>query len=730
MSTPKIQTLLETGINAHKLGALTDAEIIYKEILELEPSHPDANHNLGVLALMVNKPEISLKYFEVALNNKDKKPQFFYSYIDGLLRSNKLDDARALINVASKKGLDAQRLQGYLSTIENSKTYQKILEHNKNIENLAKASKYSEIDVYIKKISKKISNAASIRNKLGELLFYKNQFSDAIIVFEKNTVEHPRYFQSHVNLIKSLIHIKSYAEAFACAQKAFLIDDSDAELIEMLIYLCTKLNRTDLQHLYLQIATSCFPKRSDFHSSHGLLLRSLSRFEDAKAAMLKALELEPKNASLLNNLGLVEQDLKNLTEAKRLFLMALTENPKLGIAYNNIALLEREQGNNKEALTFFLKSLEIDPRNDDALNGLGVLMKELNKPNEAIDYFQRSIQLNHLNTRAHRNISELKTYTETDTQVSQIKKILAEEQLDDDQLSHLHFTLGKAFEDLQDYETSMKHFITGNNHRKVHLKYDISIDIKVFNLIYKMANLLAQVDLNHFTPSNIVPIFILGMPRSGSTLLEQIISSHAEVQGAGELPYLGELVKEAMFDKTNITNNDVINVRNRYLEKIAKLSKNKKYVIDKMPHNFMLVPTIVSAFPEAKILHIHRDPKATCWSNFKHFFSTDGLGYSYSLDDTVEYYKMYVQMMDKWKKNFSDKIIDCNYEELVLRPNDVIRLIVAQLGLPWDEACLSPELNKRAVKTASHLQVRNKIYSGSSKNWENFADFIEIFNEL
>ena len=221
------------------------------------------------------------------------------------------------------------------------------------------------------------------------------------------------------------------------------------------------------------------------------------------------------------------------------------------------------------------------------------------------------------------------------------------------------------------------------------------------------------------------------MPRSGTTLVEQIISCHSKVQGAGELPFLHRFFAPFSFGKQKLHLNGIIQARKNYLTEIEKISCGKPFVTDKLPQNFRFIGFIVEALPEAKIIHVKRDPAATCWSNFKHIFPANGLGYSCTLDDTIHYFKMYQDLISFWEHKYGDKIYHLDYEELTHGQEIETRKLIEHLGLDWENDCLSPQDNKRNVSTASKHQVRERIYKGSSQAWQKFKPYINgAFDEL
>ena len=160
------------------------------------------------------------------------------------------------------------------------------------------------------------------------------------------------------------------------------------------------------------------------------------------------------------------------------------------------------------------------------------------------------------------------------------------------------------------------------------------------------------------------------------------------------------------------------------MEHLGKFASSKLLITDKMPQNFLYLGLISVAFPDAKVIHVRRDPAATCWSNFKHYFTSDGLGYSYNLKDTVAYYSLYQELMNFWEKSFGDRIYHLDYELLTINQEEETKRLIKHLNLDWEQRCLEPQNNKRIVKTSSNAQVTEKVYRGSSKEWEKFKPFL------
>ena len=221
-----------------------------------------------------------------------------------------------------------------------------------------------------------------------------------------------------------------------------------------------------------------------------------------------------------------------------------------------------------------------------------------------------------------------------------------------------------------------------------------------------------------------MPIFIVGMPRSGTTLVEQIVSSHSRVTGAGELNFATQFGAGIATGFTEANNESLLNFRSKYFNKLQNFSNGNIFVTDKMPQNFRYIGLLAAAFPEAKILHVKRNPVAVCWSNYKQYFVSKGIGYCHAIDDIITYHKLYEKLMSFWIKSLSKRIYNIDYEQLTVNQELETRQIIEYIGLEWDERCLSPQNNTRSVATASNVQVRKKVYQGSSEQWRKYQPFL------
>lgn len=290
----------------------------------------------------------------------------------------------------------------------------------------------------------------------------------------------------------------------------------------------------------------------------------------------------------------------------------------------------------------------------------------------------------------------------------------------------LRFALGKIHDDLGNTERSFRHFETANRYHRLG-KTDTIDDARntvaaVREIFSSQSVILLQEEINY------QPLFILGMPRSGTTLVEQILASHPQVHGGGELPLMGQwcygyVRLYAQYHQQAPLNNYLPQLREHYVQGLRQLSSCRD-ITDKMPMNFLWLGFILSAFPTARIIHTERNPMAVCWSIFRTPFSGTSNGYACDLADIGAFYRLYHDLMIFWKERFSQPIYTLNYENLTIRQEAETRKLLEYCELQWDTACMEFYRNPREVRTSSSVQVRRPMYQGSSEAWQRFEPFL------
>jgi len=357
--------------------------------------------------------------------------------------------------------------------------------------------------------------------------------------------------------------------------------------------------------------------------------------------------------------------------------------------------------------------------------------------NEAIKYLNESIKLNPNFTTAHRSLSRVTKYTKKNSHLFQLENLFKKlESNDDTNKMDIAFALGKANEDIGEIDKSFQYYEIANKINRSKINFSIVEEKKYFDEIKKTYTNNLFSKYKKFAVNNKSSIFIVGMPRSGTTLIEQILSSHKKVYGADEVIYLPKLVDEYFgqnklnlflqevfdFDKENLTK-----VAEEYILLMKSISGNSEKTTDKLPANFLNIGLIKLILPESKIIHCCRNPKDNIFSIFKNHFTSNKITFASDLDETVEYYNLYIDLMNFWNKLIPNFILNLKYEDLVKDTEIEVKKLLNFCELPWEKNCLEFYKNKRPIKTASDTQVRNKIYATSVNKWKKYERYLEKY---
>ncbi len=465
-----------------------------------------------------------------------------------------------------------------------------------------------------------------------------------------------------------------------------------------------------------QYAADCFKKALDLRPSDPFYYMQLGRCRiktgdqiGALAAALKAAELKPSSAGTLDGIGAI-------------------------FSFCN------EQ---HKALEFFQQAVTAEPNNAHYLYNLASVQRMVGELDAAEATCNRTIQLNPHDYKAYYTRSDLRTYSENDNHIEQMSSLLSSGITGWRGKMLIHYSLAKELEDVKRYAESFRHLESANQLQRKHMDYDLESDIDTLDKLISTHNPESLMDKSggHDTDE---PIFILGLPRTGTTLVERILASHSKVYSAGELNnFAVELVKavqncsgERMFSKLELVEKsltvDKKALGQAYLDSTRPRTGHTPYFIDKMPQNFLYCGLIHAALPRVRIIHLNRNPMDTCYAIYKTMF-THAYPYSYDLEDLGKYYIAYHQLMQHWRAVIGDNMLEVNYENLVHDQKQQSRRIVEFCGLEWEEACLQFYENKSAATTASATQVRQPVYQSSVGKWKNnegqLQSLIRLFKE-
>jgi tetratricopeptide (TPR) repeat protein len=467
------------------------------------------------------------------------------------------------------------------------------------------------------------------------------------------------------------------------------------------------------------------PDYAEAHYNLGVAFHKTRQLESAVKSYETAIKIKQAYPTAQNNLGLIYLEFGQLDLAVKKFEWAIAYSPEYAEAHNSLGAAYQELKQFDKAKIQFEKASSLNPQYAQAFENLGILCEIINLSNEALNFYEKAIQTNPNLTNSYRNLSRLKKFKAKDPLISQMQSILSKGSLSLSGAANINFALAKVYADLDNHEKYFKFLNEGNALRKKVLNYDINDSQNFHATVVKLFKSNKILNSNsQLKPLIKKPIFIVGMPRSGTTLVEQIISSHNDVHGGGELVTLSKIIEPILAnitdsDKGELTSNQILSIRDQYLSYLSDLNVPEKIITDKMPVNFRFIGFILSAFPEAKIIHLKRDARAICWSNYKNYFST-GNGFSFNQDDLIKFYSLYSEIMDFWHSLFPNKIYDINYEKLTTNQEKETQKLLNYCELDWDDDCLNFHKNTRPIVTASKSQVRQKMYQGSSEVWKKY----------
>ena len=477
----------------------------------------------------------------------------------------------------------------------------------------------------------------------------------------------------------------------------------------------------------LHRAATAARDRADVHYKLGGALKALGRLADAAAAYRRALAIEPDDAPSLNNLGFVLSELGEYAAAETALQDAVTVEDDYAEAHNNLGAVLTELGRLDEATTAIGRALALRPDFAAAHNNLGMALRDRGRIDDAVAAFRRAIAAEPDRAEAYGNLYGLKTVAATEPDITAMGGLLARPSVTDRDAIVLGFALASAHESRGDHDAAFGFLERANRLKRASIEYDGHARESMVRRITAVfdRDLVAR-QAGHGCPSP-APIFVIGMPRSGTSLVEQILASHSQVSGGGELRVLPSLVDD-LDRRTRARYPDFVadlaakefrRLGESYVAEAARRATPRLRFTDKLPDNFLHVGLIHLILPGATIVHCVRDPVDTCVSCYKVNFAT-GMGFAYELGELGRNYRLYDALMEHWRAILPGRFVDVSYEALVSSPEAEIRKLLDFCHLGWEAGCLGFHQTAGAVRTASAAQVRQPIYTSSVGRWKRY----------
>lgn len=712
---------------------------MYVEQLKSMPGHFGALHNLGLLCVQQGRLEEATGLIRKALRQNAKSAEAYNSLGNVLHRTQQYADASKQFGRAIALRPDyAEAYNNRGATLE---------ELNRTKE---------AVSCYERAVAITPDYADAYHN-LGNALRALGRHQEAVAHFERALARPPRSAATHRDLANTFHDLRKYTDAIDHYLAALAIAPGDAEMYYNLATTLLVLNRHEEALANYRRALALKPDYTEAHNNVGTVLLALDRPEEALVSLHEALLLTPGNAEAHSNRGQALLMLNRPAEAAGAFEQALTFRPDHVVAENNLGAALRKLGHYEEAIRHFEAALKLHSGYSPAHSNLDSTLREAGREAEAdarlgstkaskVDvaatHFQlgnqsaelgradaarqaleMAVDLEPKNALYYHALSEVKRFTVGDRHLAGIEVLAQDtEKLPVDDQMHLHFALGKVLADIGQHERSFRHQLQANALRRQEFAYEEAETLaKIDRLRAAFAHEVMQSLEGVGDPSRL-PIYIVGMPRSGTSLIEQILASHPQVFGAGELDLFSRIVTGA--NASAVTKELVQSLGPRYLAGIKALAPPTDRITDKMPGNFLFVGLIHLTLPNARIIHARRNPVDTCLSNFSRLFADDQ-PFAYDLGELGRYYRAYERLMAHWRSVLPEAVmLDVSYEEVVADLEGQARRIIAHCGLEWNDACLEFHKTERAVRTASLMQVRQPIYRSSIGRWRPYAHLL------
>jgi tetratricopeptide (TPR) repeat protein len=574
--------------------------------------------------------------------------------------------------------------------------------------------------------------AAQAHNNLGNALLQSGEPGQAAACYRRALELRPDEADIHCNLGNALRQLGQLEEAIACSRRAIALNPGSSMAHNNLGLALAGLGKREQAVASYRQALALKPQYVEALDNLGNALRDLGQRRAALEIYRQAVELAPRRPEAHCNIGNAFFDMRKLEEAATAFRQALALRAEFAPAHLGLALTLRQQRRPAQAEEACQAALRIDPNAVDALALLGELRADRGQFDQAEKLFRRALEIDPFSAFAQASIATHRKMTPEDAKWLRDSRALLARQLPLRQEVGLRYALGKYFDDLGEYDRAFEQFRCANELTRRHeVRYDrVKLTARV-DQILRDFDAMRRSDEEPASFSE-TPVFIVGMPRSGTSLSEQILASHPAVFGAGEIPFWNagyETYRSAQRqdDRAAIR---LADLARDYLTQLASIDATSARVVDKMPANFMYAGLIHIALPRARIIHMQRHPLDTCLSiYFQNFFNIGP--YTNDLDDLAHYYGEYVRLTNHWRAVLPPTAwLDVPYEKLIADQEHWSRRMLEFVGLAWDPKCLEFHNTDRVVITASKWQVRQKMSTTSAGRWRRYEKHVGPLRHL
>jgi tetratricopeptide (TPR) repeat protein len=672
----------------------------------LMPQDAEARANLGIALLEARRVNEALERFRQALMIKPD-----YAEVHNVLGSVLLDHGRAEQAVTCHRNAIAIKPD--------------FIDAHNNLGNaLLQLKRFDEAVQSYRRALALSPDYAEVYNNLGSALLDAGRPDEALSCYRRALELKPQFAEAHGSLGNALLRLGQFEEAATSFRNGLGVSPANAVLHGCLSNALLHLGRYEQAAASAQRALDLDPNLPQAHAHLGDAMLDLGRIEPAIASFQRALAISPDRPIVLNNLGNALRSMGHYDQAIASYRRALALRPDYSEAHHNLGVALRLLGRTAEAEASVRKALEINPNAAAAIVNLGEARADQGDFAAAEALFTRAISMQPDLVEAWAGIARVRRMTPADLSWLDAAVRLQRQPLRPRQSISLQYAMGKYFDDVGDFDRAFQHYARANELTKQQtggydpdrLRQAVDELIHTFNPAWVEKSRVGAATSTR-------PVFIVGMPRSGTSLIEQILASHPQVFGAGEQIFWSDAAGayQAALRKGAPVADLSSRMARDYLQLLLSLSANAPRVTDKMPGNFMYLGLIHAALPAARIIHVQRDAVDTCLSIYFQDFGA-ALAYANDLQDLAHYYGEYRRIMSHWRSILPEgALLELPYEALVADQEGWSRKLLAFLDLPWDPRCLDFHETSRSVVTTSRWQVRQKISAGSVGRWRNYS---------
>jgi tetratricopeptide (TPR) repeat protein len=671
------ESIVQQAATLHSSGRLDEAERLYRSVLKDAPRNYDALHLLGVLLGQRGRHAESIPLIEQAIKLRPWVP----------------DPVRNLARILCDAGRFADGAVWYGKATELTPT--------------------DPLAWYALGICQR---------KLGDL-------GGAISSQQRAIALSPGLVDAYLELGIALRSQRRLNEAMEAHARAYQLKPNSAPVLDRLGGTLLELNRSHEAIQAFYRATQLDPTNADYLFSLANALLGKRALNEALMTYDKVLEIQPRNSEAFCGRSRALSEMGRFEEALVAAKRAIEIEPANFKAFASLGDVYREMQHLPEAMAAYRQALERNPESAEYWICLGDCHRALGAFEKALEQYRRALSINPEHTLAHQMLA-LVTQSHSDHEVDKLRAVARDGLVERGARMAAGFAAGKSLDDADRYDEAFEEFSLANRLQRERMADDgasfeksklvdqVNESIRVFSPAF-------FEDRQHWGDSSEAPVFIVGMPRSGTTLVEQILASHSKVFGAGELSAIGSLASRLAGDQalpaaTSWTESDITRFARSHLGYLRELGGEATRIVDKMPGNILHLGLIATLFPRARVIFCLRDPRDNCLSCYFQNFKANHISFSYSLEDCATQYLEQERLRAHWLKVLPLKLICVQYEELVADLEPQSRRLIDFLGLDWEPACLDFHKTERAVMTASVWQVRQPIYTTSAGRWKHY----------